>query len=115
MCMDLSISSEKSTAGIGIWGVVRVNGVNCMGKPPSWCICKASIRGRDQYLWSSISGFSHDPSPSGNSTLPVALRFGSNSTRTWNLDMSARGKRFLNSESAWALAAAPPLFGFRSV
>ena len=35
MCMDLSISSEKSTAGIGIWGLVHVNGINCMGKPPS--------------------------------------------------------------------------------
>ena len=106
MCMDLSISSEKSTAGIGISGfLVCINGVNCMGKPPSWCIPKASLRGCDQYLRSSISWFSHEPSPSGNSTLPVALRFESKSTRAINLDMSARGKRFLNSEKAWAFAA----------
>ena len=37
MCMDLSISAEKSTVGIGICVcLVRFNGVNCIGKPPSW-------------------------------------------------------------------------------
>ena len=101
MCLDLSISSEKSTAGIGIWGcLVCVNGVNCMGKPLSWSIPKAFLNPCDQYLRSSISRFSHEPSPSGNSTLPVAFRFESKSTRAWNLEMSARGKRFLNSEKA---------------
>ena len=64
-----------------------------------------SLRGCDQYLRSSISGFSQDPSPSGNSTLPVALRFGSKSTRAMNLDISTRGKRFLKSEKALAFAA----------
>ena len=47
---------------------------------------------------------------SGKSTSPVALRFGSKSTCTLNLDISAYGKRFLNSEVAWALAAVPRFF-----
>ena len=57
-----------------------------------------------------MSGSVCEPSLSVKSTVAVALRFESNSTSSWNLDISARGKRFLNSEIAWALAAAMCFF-----
>ena len=102
MCTDLSISLEKSTAGIDIWGLVCANGVNCMGKPSSWSINKAFLNPCDQYLCSFISGSICEPSPSVKCTVAVALRFASTST-SLNLDISERGKRFLNSEISWAL------------